>query len=94
MYQDIAAFRKNPGEVISMFSEALRIMDRNTTKYMIDSMEQELEDLRQEKDRLTQTNADLTQTNADLERTHAVLTQENADLTRQLAAYRERFGSI
>ena len=28
MYQEIAEFRKKPEEVIGMFSEALRIMDR------------------------------------------------------------------
>ncbi|MCR4763615.1 MAG: Rpn family recombination-promoting nuclease/putative transposase [Lachnospiraceae bacterium] len=59
MYQDIASFRWNPAEVIGMFSEALRIMDRNTTKYMIDSMHQELDDLRKEKDDLLRENDDL-----------------------------------
>ena len=38
LYRDIAEYRKKPEEVIGMFSEALRIMDRNTTKYMIDDM--------------------------------------------------------
>lgn len=38
MYKDIADFRKTPEEVISMFSEELKIMDRNTTKYMIDQI--------------------------------------------------------
>ena len=44
MYQDIAEFRKNPKGVMGMFSEALRIMDRNTTKYWIDSLKQENEE--------------------------------------------------
>ena len=47
MYQDIANFRKQPEEVIGMFSEALQILDRNTTKYMIDTMKQSIEDLKQ-----------------------------------------------
>ncbi|MBR4182721.1 MAG: PD-(D/E)XK nuclease family transposase [Lachnospiraceae bacterium] len=38
LYKDIAEFRKKPEEVIGMFSEALKIMDRNTTKYMIDDL--------------------------------------------------------
>ena len=49
MYQDISEFRKNPEEVIGMFSEALRIMDRNTTKYMIDDLHSQLDSLLQEK---------------------------------------------
>lgn len=43
LYQDISEFRKKPKEVIGMFSEALRIMDRNTTKYMIDELKQRAE---------------------------------------------------
>ena len=38
MYEEIREFRKDPEEVIGMFSEALKIMDRNTTKYMIDEL--------------------------------------------------------
>ncbi len=40
MYLDIAEFRSNPGEVMDMFSEALSIMDHNTTKYMVDELNQ------------------------------------------------------
>ena len=47
MYQDIAEFRKKPSEVIGMFSEALRIMDRNTTKYMIDELKRKAEEAEQ-----------------------------------------------
>lgn len=38
LYQDIVNFRFHPKELISMFSEALRIMDQNTVKYMIDEL--------------------------------------------------------
>ena len=55
MYQEIAEFRRDPEELIGMFSEALYIMDRNTEKYMVDELkekvklaEQELEQVRQE----------------------------------------------
>ena len=34
-YNDISKFRKNPKELINMFSEALAIMDRNTELYMM-----------------------------------------------------------
>ena len=44
LYKDIAEFRRKPEEVIGMFSEALRIMDRNTTKYMIEDMQRQYEE--------------------------------------------------
>ena len=40
MYKEITEFRTDPEEVIGMFSEALKIMDRNTTKYMIDELQE------------------------------------------------------
>lgn len=42
LYQDIVNFRFQPKELISMYSEALRIMDQNTVKYMIDELKAEL----------------------------------------------------
>ncbi|MCR4763372.1 MAG: Rpn family recombination-promoting nuclease/putative transposase [Lachnospiraceae bacterium] len=90
MYQDIASFRWNPAEVIGMFSEALRIMDRNTTKYMIDSMHQELDDLRAKAENQSQTIADLTQNNEDLSQINAGLTQANTDLTQTNADLMQR----
>ncbi len=44
-YKDIAVFRTNPEEVITMFSEALSILDRNTERYMIEEMNQEIQEL-------------------------------------------------
>ncbi len=50
IYEEIAMLRQNPEEVLSMFSEALKIMDRNTVKYMIDQMSAEIEGLKAEND--------------------------------------------
>ncbi len=41
LYREINEFRYHPEEAISMFSDALRIMDRNTVQYMIDEEKQE-----------------------------------------------------
>lgn len=41
LYQDIVDFRYHPKELISMFSEALIIADRNTVHLMIDELKQE-----------------------------------------------------
>ncbi len=87
MYQDIAAFRKNPEEVIGMFSEALRIMDRNTTKYWIDSMKQEHDAVLQENEVVKQKYDSLRQKAEDLEQT-------NADLAERLAKYEARYGTL
>ena len=50
MYQDMADFRKNIGEVLHMFSKQLEIMDRNDVEYMIDELQAEVERQKQEKE--------------------------------------------
>ena len=44
MYEEINYFRYHPEEAVRMFSEALKILDENTVKYMIEELEQEIED--------------------------------------------------
>lgn len=44
-YHDISLFRKNPKELINMYSDALIQMDRNTVNYMIEEMQKEVEAL-------------------------------------------------
>lgn len=41
-YKDIALFRTSPKELITMFSEALSILDQNTAQYMIDEQNQKI----------------------------------------------------
>ena len=55
IYQEIAMLRQKPEEVLGMFSEALRILDQNTVKYMVEEMQKELDEknaLLSEKDSL------------------------------------------
>lgn len=42
IYQEIADFAQNPKELMSMFSEALYIMDRNTERMMVEEMREEM----------------------------------------------------
>ena len=42
IYEEIAMLRQRPEEVLGMFSEALKILDRNTVNYMIDELQKEL----------------------------------------------------
>ena len=58
MYKEITEFRKEPAEVIGMFSEELRIMDRNTTKYMIDELHEQVEAAINENKELKKENAE------------------------------------
>ena len=58
LYQDIVNFRFHPKELISMYSEALRIMDQNTVKYMIDEL----------KAALSQKDSELSQKDSEIER--------------------------
>ena len=51
--QDINEYLERPGEVLSMFSEALRILDRNTAELMVDRMKDEIVDLKEQNDELT-----------------------------------------
>ncbi len=51
MYQEIVNFRYCPEEAVQMFSDALRILDENTTQYMIDELKQERDLLVGERDK-------------------------------------------
>ena len=48
MYEEIRYFRYNPEEAIQMFSEALRNLDENTVKYIIEEMQQDINEKTQE----------------------------------------------
>ncbi len=43
LYAEMAEFGRKPEELISMFSEILREMDRNTIRYMVDDMKEQIE---------------------------------------------------
>ena len=44
MYEEIVEFRRHPEEAIRMFLDALKILDENTVRYMIDEMKQEIDE--------------------------------------------------
>ncbi len=52
MYKDINEYLERPVEVLSMFSEALRILDRNTAELMVDRMKDEMEVLKAQNEEL------------------------------------------
>ncbi len=58
--RDINEFLERPKEVIGMFSEALRILDRNTAELMVDRMKNEMVVLKGQNDELGAKNNELT----------------------------------
>lgn len=50
LYREVFKFRYHPKELVSMFSEALRILDQNTVQYMIDDLKKQLEEALRLKD--------------------------------------------
>ena len=74
LYQDIVNFRFQPKELISMYSEALRIMDQNTVKYMIDELKAELSAQK------AAYSAELSQKESELSAQKAVLSQKNSEI--------------
>jgi len=42
IYEEMAMLRQKPEEVLGMFSEALRILDRNTVTYMIEELQKDV----------------------------------------------------
>ena len=79
MYREIIYFRQHPEEAIQMFSEALRVMDENTVKYMIEEMKQELEEKNQT---LDQAWKELKEKDKELEDKKKELTEVKQELER------------
>ena len=65
MYEEINIFRKNPKEAVGMFSEALRILDENTVKLMIEQQKEEIAKVEAE---LADKNAELADKNMQIEK--------------------------
>mgnify|MGYP000372123116 FL=1 len=53
IYIEMAEYLVKPEEVFDMYSEALRILDENTVKYMVDELKGENEELRVENTELS-----------------------------------------
>ena len=50
IYQEIASLRQHPEEVLSMWSDALSILDENSLKYRVEELDEELDQALKEKD--------------------------------------------
>ena len=79
IYREAAALRKDPGEVLWMYSEALRIMDRNTIGYMIEQQQKEIEEQKKE---LRKKDAALEEQKQELQEKDAVLKEQFRELAK------------
>ena len=48
IYREAAALRRDPEEVLDMYSEALRILDRNTVRYISEEQKKEIDEKKKE----------------------------------------------
>ena len=70
LYQEIATFRTKPKELISMYSEALAIADRNTVNLMIDELKDQVNNLN---DEIAEKDAIIQKKEAEIESLHRQL---------------------
>ncbi len=85
LYHDIAEFRRDPKELMHMFSEALYILDRNTERLMVDELQEERDEAVA---RLDAANSALADKDAELADKNAEINAANAriaELEKQLA---------
>ena len=82
-YKDIVEFRKKPKELISMYSEALAILDHNTELYMINELQNTVKEL---KDTISQSEAEIAEKKATLAEQNATLAEQSATLAEQSAS--------
>ena len=94
IYREIAEFRRDPKELIGMFSEALLELDRNTERYMIDELKEDVEKAEVERDAAI---ADRDTAIADRDTAISSLNverQRGDELEEKLGRYRDKFGEI
>ena len=86
IYQDMASYLHKPEEVLTMFSDALKILDHNTVQYMIDEMQNTIDD---QKTQLSDKDSQLTDMHSQLADKDSQLADKDsqlADKDSQIAA--------
>ena len=93
-YHDLISFRKNPKELISMFSDALRELDRNTERYMVEQLNHQVAEL---KAKLAEKDAILSQKDNTVARQNTIISEKDAKLANadaKLAEYIRKYGEL
>lgn len=98
LYAEMAQFGRKPEELMTMFSEMLREMDRNTIRYMVDDMKEQIEKGKEEQARLqeemVETKEELTEMKGKLTETEGKLTETEEQLTETRGILAEKDAEI
>ena len=90
-YHDLILFRKNPKELISMFSDALRELDRNTEKYMVEQLHNQVVEL---KNIVAENQTILSKQYAMISEKNAVISEKDAAISEKDAVISEKDAEI
>ena len=98
LYAEMAEFGRKPEELMTMFSEMLREMDRNTIRYMVDDMKEQIEKGKLEKAELQEEIEEKTVVCAELQEkiteTRCILTEVEDKLTETEGKLTETEGKL
>lgn len=85
LYTEMAQFSRKPEELMTMFSEMLREMDRNTIRYMVDDMKEQIEKGKAEyaelQEKIAETKGKLSETEGKLSETEGKLSETEGKLS-------------
>ena len=93
IYQDMASYLHKPEEVLTMFSDALKILDHNTVQYMIDEMQNTIDD---QKAQLSDAHSQLTDMHSQLADKDSQIAGKDSqinDLAAEIAALKKQLAA-
>lgn len=85
IFEEMSGYVYKPEEVLSMFSDALKIMDKNTVRYMMDEMQEELSETKSKlsnvRNELSDTKNELSDARNELSDTKSELSDTKSELS-------------
>ena len=94
MYKEVYEMCRNTERVMGLFSKELQIMDRNTVQFMIDEMQDTIDNqaaqLAQKAEQLSQKDEQLSQKNEKLSRQKLVIREQEAEIAKLKKLLTER----
>lgn len=96
IYREMESYMHRPEEALDMFSEALKILDRNTVQFMIDEQQEELErqrrELEEQRRQLEEQERQLKEKDAELKEKDEELKEKDEELKekeKEIAYYKQ-----
>lgn len=89
IYQEMEGYLHKPQEVLNMFSEALRILDRNTVQYMVEQQQEQInqmqEQISHQSEQLEEKDEQISHQNEQLEEKDEQISHQNEQIEKMLA---------